>query len=224
MHGDFSRVIDEPLGGFTGVLAEQGRFPLDAEFNEQSAIVMALLRRLATDVVGPFGGPLPRCGFGVTLVRSADSDTFTEIQFGPGHYYVHGRRLRAPARGDASAAVAELPKPPFLVCVQVWEQSVGVVAEQDLLDPAIAFSVPDTTRRSQVRWSPAMPTKLPGSGAALSGQETRAEILEAFASYEANPQPRPRMAARALPVTTTLSQAAGGDPPSAREISTSSPL
>ena len=33
-----------------------------------------------------------------------------------------------------------------------------------------------------------------------------------------------RMAARARPVTTTLSQAAGGDPPSEREISTSSPL
>jgi hypothetical protein len=33
-----------------------------------------------------------------------------------------------------------------------------------------------------------------------------------------------RIAARARPVTTTLSQAAGGDPPSAREISTSSPL
>lgn len=197
MYGDFSRVIDEPLGAYTGVLAEQGRFLLDAELNEHSAIVLACLRRLAADVVGPFGGPLARCGFGVTPARSAGSDTFTGIQLGPGQYYVHGLRLRAPASGSPAATVAPLPPAPFLVCLQVWEQAVGVVREPDLLDPAIAFSAPDTTRRLEVRWTPMLPTTLPGSGSALTGPETRAEILEAFASYEANPQPRPQMAARA---------------------------
>jgi hypothetical protein len=199
VYGDFSRLIDEPLGAYTGVLAEQGAVLLDAELNEHAAIVVSLLRRLATDVVGPFGGPLARCGFGVTPLLPAGSETYTGITLGPGHYYVHGRRLRAPASGDASAVVAPPLLPPrFLVCLQVWEQAVGVVREPGLLDPAIAFSAPDTTRRSQVRWSPALRATLPGSDAALTGTETRAEILEAFASYEANPPPRPRMAARAL--------------------------
>ena len=68
MYGDFSRVLDPRSGQYSAVLAQQGRLLLDAELNEQTAIVLDYLRRLTTDLVGPFAGPAHRPGFRVELV------------------------------------------------------------------------------------------------------------------------------------------------------------
>ena len=46
--------------------AQQGRLQLDADLNEQTAIVLDYLRTLAVDFIGPFGGHVHRAGFGVT--------------------------------------------------------------------------------------------------------------------------------------------------------------
>ena len=56
MYGDFSRVLDPRSGHYSAVLAQQGRLLLDAELNEQAAIVLDYLRRLTIDLVGPFAG------------------------------------------------------------------------------------------------------------------------------------------------------------------------
>jgi hypothetical protein len=56
MKGDFTRDTYNPLKRFTRVLMQQGRVQLDADWNEQGAILLHYLRALAADLIGPFGG------------------------------------------------------------------------------------------------------------------------------------------------------------------------
>src|SRR5215217_8067122 len=50
-------------GDFTRVLLQQGRVLLDADFNEQVAILLHSIETLATDLIGPHAGPVDNCGF-----------------------------------------------------------------------------------------------------------------------------------------------------------------
>lgn len=57
MNGDISRVTFDPLKHFTGVVTQQGRVQVDADENEQQAILLHFLRTLAADLIGQHGGP-----------------------------------------------------------------------------------------------------------------------------------------------------------------------
>src|SRR5829696_1209110 len=67
MRGDFSRVTFRPENHFSGVLIQQGRVQLDAEFNEHVAIEAYRDRQTTRDVVGPAGAPLDGGGFEVSV-------------------------------------------------------------------------------------------------------------------------------------------------------------
>jgi Family of unknown function (DUF6519)/FHA domain len=66
----------------------------------------------------------------------------------------------------------------------------------ELIDPAIAAGVPDTTRRSQVRWRPMAARHLPYRDERLTELEPEA-IIRAFHEYDADPHRRPTLGARA---------------------------
>src|SRR3954469_24747409 len=83
MKGDFSRFTFDARKHFTRVLMQQGRVQLDADWNEQVAMLLHRLDTLAADLIGPFGGPADHCGFTIT---PADRD----LQIAPGRYYVGG--------------------------------------------------------------------------------------------------------------------------------------
>ncbi len=57
MNGDLSRVTFDPLKHFTRVVWQQGRVQVDADGNEQTAILLHYLRTLAADLIGQHGGP-----------------------------------------------------------------------------------------------------------------------------------------------------------------------
>lgn len=137
MYGDFSRMTYSRGKGYTGVWSQQGRVQLDADANEQTAILLDWLRTLAVDFIGPFGGHVTRAGFRVGL-NGAD------LTFSPGHYYVYGLRcdMPEPAEGVTGATYSSLvpgagplPEPPYLVQLLVWERSVSAVVDPDLLEP-----------------------------------------------------------------------------------------
>jgi Family of unknown function (DUF6519) len=212
MYGDFSRVLNQPLDGCAGVLAEQGRALLDAEINEHNAILLGYLRRLMTDLVGPCAGPAHRCGFGVTPTVTA-GEMCDGIQLSSGRYYVHGLRCEEPAPFHPPGAGAAISPPlaaPFIVHLGVWEQTISVIQAPELLDPALASSAPDTTRRSQVRWcviTAAEPEpQAVGTIAVLATEPSQAVGTTAAPATEPSqpvgtPDPtwslRPRMSARA---------------------------
>ena len=63
MRGDFSRDTFNPGKHYAGVLMQQGRVQLDADWNEQIAILLRSLETLTKDLIGPYGGPEGNCGF-----------------------------------------------------------------------------------------------------------------------------------------------------------------
>jgi hypothetical protein len=62
MNGDLSRVTFDPLKQYLRVVMQQGRVQLDADWNEQTAILLHFLQTLAADLIGPFGGPADLTG------------------------------------------------------------------------------------------------------------------------------------------------------------------
>jgi hypothetical protein len=196
MYGDFSRVLDGLSGQYSAVLAQQGRFLLDAELNEQTTILLDYLRQLTVDLIGPFAGPFYDCGFQVTPV--IENDKCYAVGLSKGHYYVYGVRCEAPAPhrpADESIAIGELDAP-FVVYLLVWEQAVSANQVPELTDPALGNGVPDTTRRTQVRWRPVAAQALAGVHDDLPSLQAE-EIIRCSHSYNTDLRRRPRLGARA---------------------------
>jgi hypothetical protein len=195
MYGDMSRLLDGLSGQFSGVLAQQGRLLLDSELNEQNAILLDYLRCLATDLIGPFAGPVDHAGFEVEpVVRDGRCRA---VRLRRGRYYVYGLRCETPpphqpANREWAIGVQEGK---FVVYLVVWEQSVSAIQAPELIDPALPADVPDTTRRRQVRWRPAAGRTLPRHDEDLTDLD-RESIIRAFREYDADPRNRPTLAAR----------------------------
>jgi Family of unknown function (DUF6519) len=158
MYGDFSRLTFNRAKSYSAAWSQQGRMQLDADFNEQTAILLDWMRTLATDFMGPAGGSAETAGFAVTIDGSGG------LSLTAGHYYVAGIRCEIfPPGPDGN------PEPPthspggalgipstgtYLVCLTVWERSVSGLQDPTLLEPALGPTTPDTTIRSQVVWAP----------------------------------------------------------------------
>jgi len=86
MKGDFSRLTFDVTKHFRRVLMQQGRVQLDADWNEQTAILLHYLQTLAADLIGPYAGPKDNNGFAIGSLQNVSDD----FKIGGGHYYVDG--------------------------------------------------------------------------------------------------------------------------------------
>ena len=73
MRGDFSRDTFDPQRHFSRVLMQQGRVQLDADWNEQAAILLHYLRTLTRDVLGAHAGPIDFLGFEIVTDGTPDA-------------------------------------------------------------------------------------------------------------------------------------------------------
>ncbi len=87
--GDFTRDTFHQANHFCRVLMQQGRVQLDADWNEQTAILLHFLRTLARDIIGQHGGPGPYPGFAIHPTATPGA-TANDLLIGAGHYYVDG--------------------------------------------------------------------------------------------------------------------------------------
>ncbi|MDX3246376.1 DUF6519 domain-containing protein [Streptomyces sp. ME18-1-4] len=156
MHGDFSRVIFDPARRFSAVLSQQGRVQLDADINEQTAILLHYLRTLATDLMGPAAYPPDHDGLGGFGVDAFDGDTFTVA---PGRMYVNGilcecdgTDYREQPDSHLDPDNDRLPSGPLLVYLRVWERLVTAWEAPWIREVALGPAGPDTTARSRVVW------------------------------------------------------------------------
>ena len=85
MPGDYSRQTFDPRKHYAGVLMQQGRVQLDADWNEQHSIHQHRDVTETRDVVGKCGAPLAGGGFNLTLI-----DGGRDLQISPGRIYVDG--------------------------------------------------------------------------------------------------------------------------------------
>jgi N-acetylneuraminic acid mutarotase len=72
MKGDFSRFTFRPTRRYSGVLMQQGRVQLDADWNEQIAILAQRDKTLFADMVGASGSPAEERGFQCTVRAALD--------------------------------------------------------------------------------------------------------------------------------------------------------
>lgn len=168
MKGDFSRISFDSTNHFSRVLLQQGRVTLDADPNEQSAILLYYLRTLARDLIGPYGGPADQLGFKLSVDAQAKPPT---LQISAGHYYVDGILCecdgtdyagqpdytpQAPNSdgqgGDALLAQLSRPAPQqrFWIYLDVWERHLTWIEDDRIRE--VALNGPDTCTRAKVVW------------------------------------------------------------------------
>jgi len=87
--GDFTRDTFNPLKHFRRVLIQQGRVQLDADWNEQGAILLHYLQSLAADLIGQHGGQSDGAAFKIDAFSGA-LNVANDFQIGAGNYYVDG--------------------------------------------------------------------------------------------------------------------------------------
>jgi hypothetical protein len=153
MRGDFSRLTFDPRKRYAGVLWQQGRAQLDADWNEHEAILRRRLQIETRDVIGEHGGPRHHAGFGIEL----DDDGTPWI--GAGRYYVEGRlceneercRIDEQPFGDGSTYQSAEGDVGELFYLDVWERFVDAVADPHLADVALGGA--DTAARVQTVWT-----------------------------------------------------------------------
>jgi hypothetical protein len=160
MKGDFSRVSFDPRNHFSQVLLQQGRVTLDADPNEQGAILLHLLRTMARDLFGPYGAPAEHPGFRLAIT-SGNTPTLT---IGAGRYYVDGilcesegcdyldQPHRSPAENDPLRVWLEkgAGNGMFWLYLDVWERHVTAIEHPSIRE--VALGGPDTCSRVQVVW------------------------------------------------------------------------
>lgn len=155
MHGDFSDITFTPQRGYSTVFDVQGRVGLDADRNEQTAILLYQLRTALADLVGPHAGPAARLGFAV------NGPTGKDVTIGAGRYYVDGIGVENPAEVKYARqpyayldldGEDELPEGRYLLYLKVFERHVTEVEDPALHEPALGLHHPDSSSRAQVVW------------------------------------------------------------------------
>ena len=89
MAGDRARVSYDPSRKWRGLVAQQGRVTVEADWNEAAAIDQDRDRQATLDFVGPVG--TPDRGYGVATAPA--TSTQGDLTIGPGTLYLGGERL-----------------------------------------------------------------------------------------------------------------------------------
>jgi hypothetical protein len=171
MKGDFSRDTFDRSKHLTRVLMQQGRVQLDADWNEQTTILLHYLQALAADLIGPHGGPADNCGFEIVVdpggldEREQQQLEIQQLELEQpdfyittGHYYVDGLLCE----NDALCAYNHQPDYPrpdskalvngetYLVYLDVWERHLTYIQDDSIRE--VALGGPDTAARAKVVW------------------------------------------------------------------------
>jgi hypothetical protein len=164
MYADISRDTHLGIKHLTRVLMQQGRVFLDADWNEQTSILLRYLQALGKDLMGPYAGT--EDGFKVSIAKAGGN---LKLTIGPGHYYVDGILCENEGIKDAGGVTTEidyysqpdyplpnkqnadkLPDPPFLVYLDTWERGITYLEDDTIRE--VALEGPDTAARTQQIW------------------------------------------------------------------------
>jgi Family of unknown function (DUF6519) len=114
--GDFTRDTFYAANHFCRVLMQQGRVQLDADWNEQAAILLYFLRSLARDLIGQHGGPGQNLGFNIQPLATPGA-AVDDLLIGAGHYYVDGILCELGGAVVSGSFPAQSPNPPTSIVI-----------------------------------------------------------------------------------------------------------
>ncbi|WOJ90432.1 DUF6519 domain-containing protein [Methylocapsa polymorpha] len=155
MKGDISRDTFDAKKHYDGVVMQQGRVQLDADWNEQQDIHRRRAEIQAKDVVGASGAPLHDAGFQITTDGTA-------LTVGSGRYYVDGLLCENDAALDYLAqpdypratAIADLMNAAhataMIVYLHVWRRTITALEDPSIRETALGG--PDTAIRIKTAW------------------------------------------------------------------------
>jgi trehalose/maltose transport system substrate-binding protein len=158
MHGDFSRLTfaNAKAKHYSGVLWQQGRLPLDADWNEQQAIHRYRAETEARHVIGQSGAPQHDPGFLITV----EDD---KLYIGKGSYYVDGILCENEIEAYPYDKQDDLEDPPDvksllnddntstgLVYLDVWQRHITALDDDYIREKALGG--PDTATRMRTTW------------------------------------------------------------------------
>ena len=158
MKGDFGRVTFDATRHMRRVLSQQGRVDVEADANEQTAIILHYLEAMMADLIGPYAAPIPPAASGFDNFRIVKGDDATfNFAIDPGHYWVDG----VLCENDATEPVLFTAQPDFpeadvpdagnyLAYLDVWERHI--CADEDATLREVALGGPDTASRAHLVW------------------------------------------------------------------------
>lgn len=158
MKGDFTRRTFRSGNHYRGVLMQQGRVQLDADWNEQLDIQLHHDETTARDVIGPHGGPQGAAGFAITDPKGGDPRDCPpdDLWLSHGRYYVDGILCE----NDEPVGLAHQPDPPelelpgadgrYVAYLDVWREHLTALERPELRE--VALGGPDTGTRSRTVW------------------------------------------------------------------------
>jgi hypothetical protein len=210
MKGDFSRDTFDAAGHFTRVLLQQGRVSLDADFNEQAAILLHRLRTVTADLLGqgPYSGAGPANALGFQIGAATATGDFT---IGAGRYYVNG--LLVENETDCSFLVQpDYPVPTgkqlggttgsYWVYLDVWERHVTALEEPEIRE--VALGGPDTASRAELVWQVKVLPYTTAAGGNLKNSAVTAPNFQAAALKAMTMSGAPAASAKNAPAAFTL--------------------
>jgi DNA-binding Lrp family transcriptional regulator len=152
MGSDIARVSFDPSRKYSGVVMQQGRVFLEADWNEQQTIAAEELRAEALDIVGVAGTSDDGYCIGFSTPASPPNFDFT---IGAGSMFVGGLRVDTRAttyftQPDWLTPPPPNPTPPAseYIVLHLAEQEVGAVEDHQLKD--VALGGPDTGQRRRI--------------------------------------------------------------------------
>ncbi len=170
MKADTTRSTFKQTKHYSGVLMQQGRVQLDADWNEQIDITGHRIETETIDVIGNCGAPMHDAGFHIVANANdltAEEKKLPENQNPPalgandllisgGRYYVDGILCE----NDSIVAYTKQPDLPnptavnqagtYLAYIDVWSRHMTAVEDPSIRE--VALGGPDTTTRSKTIW------------------------------------------------------------------------
>jgi hypothetical protein len=161
MASDRARVSYDPSRHWRGVISQQGRVTLEADWNEAGAIAAAEIRADLIDVIGPSG--TPDDGYRIIPATDAGGTPNGDLTIQHGTLYVGGERMVletdldyadqpdwVDTEGDPLWVTPAVPdgNETEAVYLLLREQEVGAAEDPALLD--IALGGPDTAARRRI--------------------------------------------------------------------------
>jgi hypothetical protein len=151
MKADLSRWSFDPTKHYHGVLQQQGRVALDADWNEQGAIVAHRVESEALDIIGPAGAPAGDAGFHLSPASNG-----TNLTISAGRAYVDGilceneQAVLITAQPDLPGF--QLPTAPgaYIAYLEAWLRNIIYLDDQSILEAALGG--PDTCSRAKTIW------------------------------------------------------------------------
>jgi len=159
MKGDFTRQAFRAHHHYRGVLQQQGRAQLDADWNEQVLLQAHLDRLVTEDTIGPQGAPEHAAGMAIVDKDGnppAGPLAADDLRISPGHYYLHGILCE----NENLVPLGDQPDLPgvglttdhgdYVAFLDVWHRLITSAEEPSLRE--VALGGPDTATRTRTVW------------------------------------------------------------------------